>query len=291
MIRLCAFADESGSSLMEQITQMKKNNIFLLELRSIEGKNISDFSYEEVKQYYQILNDNGIKVWSIGSPLGKIDIKDANEHLIKVEKVCKIAKIFNTKRIRIFSFFNSNDNFELVEKYLYEMNKIASRYDLILCHENEKDIYGDTIEKVLKIYNLGLSNLKLIFDPANFIQCGENINLAIDKLFDKTEYFHIKDVISSTQEIVPAGHGDTNFDKIVQLINKSNKDYVLTLEPHLTIFEGYKDIDKTELKNKYVYKNNHESFKAACDALKEILYRNNYIDYNGCFIQGEDYHE
>ena len=37
MIRLCAFSDEAGSSLEEQIAALKRNNISLMELRSIDS--------------------------------------------------------------------------------------------------------------------------------------------------------------------------------------------------------------------------------------------------------------
>jgi hypothetical protein len=49
MIRLCAFSDEAGSSLKEQIDALKRNNISLMELRSIDKKNVADFTIEEAK--------------------------------------------------------------------------------------------------------------------------------------------------------------------------------------------------------------------------------------------------
>ncbi len=38
MIRLCAFADEAGTTLEEQITALKKHRISLIEIRSIDKK-------------------------------------------------------------------------------------------------------------------------------------------------------------------------------------------------------------------------------------------------------------
>ena len=74
MIRLCAFADEAAADLPGQIAAMKKNGISLLELRSIAGKNVGDFTDEEARDYAETLRTAGIGVWSIGSPLGKVDI-------------------------------------------------------------------------------------------------------------------------------------------------------------------------------------------------------------------------
>ena len=50
-IKLCAFADEAGDSLAEQIKAMQENGIGLLELRTIEKKNVTKFTDDEVKEY------------------------------------------------------------------------------------------------------------------------------------------------------------------------------------------------------------------------------------------------
>lgn len=276
MIRLCAFADEAADSLDEQIAELKKHNIKLLELRSIDKKNVSEFTDEEAISYSKKLKDNGITVWSIGSPLGKIDISNADEHMKTVKRVCEIAKIFEAKRIRMFSFYNAYEKSDEVFDALKRMSEIAKKYDVILCHENEKEIYGDIFSRVEEIMAQNIENMRFVFDPANFIQCGVEIPSAIDKLFDKTDYFHIKDVVSSTGELVPSGYGDGFIEGIIEKITKSKKDFVLTLEPHLNVFSSYAKIDNTEMKLKFQYKSTAESFAAATNALKDLLTKSNY---------------
>lgn len=276
MIRLCAFADEAADSLDEQIAELKKHNIKLLELRSIDKKNVSEFTDEEAIAYSKKLKDNGITVWSIGSPLGKIDISNADEHMKTVKRVCEIAKIFESKRIRMFSFYNAYEKADAVFDALKRMSEIAKKYDVILCHENEKEIYGDILSRVKEIMAQNIENMRFVFDPANFIQCGVEIPSAIDKLFDKTDYFHIKDIVSSTGELVPSGYGDGFIEGIIEKITKSKKDFVLTLEPHLNVFSGYAKIDNTEMKLKFQYKSTAESFAAATNALKDLLTKSNY---------------
>ena len=111
MIKLCAFADEADSSLDGQIAALKRNNIPYLELRSIAGKNVKDFSLEEAKEYAKTLAENGISVWSIGSPIGKVGIDvDIDVYMKDVRHVCELAKIFGTTRIRMFSFFHAYES-------------------------------------------------------------------------------------------------------------------------------------------------------------------------------------
>ncbi|MBO7345907.1 MAG: TIM barrel protein [Clostridia bacterium] len=273
MIKLCAFADEASSELMGQITALKRNNISLLELRSINEKNVADFSFDDAKNYKTQLDNEGIKVWSIGSPLGKVDINiDFNKYLDICKKVFEIANIMGTKNIRAFSFFNAYNDKNRVFDYLNKMSDIAKEYDVFLCHENEKEVYGDTLKRVKEIM-ANVRDWKYIYDPANFVQCGEVADETLFQLFNKIYYFHIKDVISATDEMVPAGYGDGKIDKLVSMITD---DKVLSIEPHLFTFDAYKNIDNTEMKTKFKFRNNDEAFDAAVRGIKNILQKCNY---------------
>ena len=282
MIKLSAFSDEAGSSLKEQISALKRNGISLMELRSIAGKNVAEFTEEEAKAYQKELEENGISVWSIGSPLGKVDIDvDFSEYCEKVRHVCKLANIFKTQRIRMFSFFNAYEKEEKVFAYLQEMVKIGKEYGVYMCHENEKDVFGDTAERVLKIMQ-NVDGLKYVYDPANYLQCGQSADETLATFHAKTDYFHIKEVIASTGELVPAGYGD---GKIKELVAKIDSEKVLTLEPHLMEFDAYKSIDNTEMKHKFTFANEQEAFDAAVVALKNILKELNYKEEKGEFLK------
>ena len=268
MIRLCAFSDEASKSLSGQIEALKRNNIRLTEIRNIDGKSVKNFTVSEAKEYTKELEYNGISVWSVGSPLGKVDINtDINEYLETVKHVCELANCFKTDKIRMFSFRNAYGSRDKVIEYLNSMVDTAKAFGVSLCHENEKDIYGDITERVVDILD-NVEGLKCVYDPANFLQCNENADTTIAALHSRTEYFHIKDVISATGELVPAGYGDGKISKLVELIDS---DKVLTLEPHLKIFDGYASIDDSTMKNKFQFGSNQEAFDAAVSALKKVL--------------------
>ena len=142
MIRLCAFADEADPSLDGQIKALNKNNIHLVELRGVDGKNVLELTDEEAKAAYEKLSNGGVKVWSIGSPIGKVDITtDFNEYEKKIVRACKLAKIFNCSHIRMFSFFKALQSKDQVIAYLKRMVEIGNKYGVKMCHENEKDIF------------------------------------------------------------------------------------------------------------------------------------------------------
>ncbi len=283
-IRLCGFADEASAFLDTQIRALQENNISLIELRNINGKNIKDVTLEEAENYAARLEETGIEVWAIGSPLGKIGIEDDfDHHLEEARHIFRLAKIFNTKRIRIFSFFlkDYNKYEELVIRRLERLLEEAKKHGMMLFHENEKDIYGDRVERVLKL-KTALPDLRLVFDPANYLQCREDINEAIEKLHNKTDYFHIKDVVKATGEIVPAGYGD---GKIEEIVNRLEKETVLTLEPHLAIFSGYEKIDSTNLRTKFRFSTNEEAFDFAVISIKQILMKCGYQEKEGYWVK------
>ena len=146
-----------------------------------------------------------------------------------------------------------------------------------LYHENEKEIYGDTAERVSDLLK-NVKGLGGVYDPANYVQVGQDMERALELAFDKSDYFHIKDAIFSTGEIVPAGLGD---GCILRLLDKIDTDTVLTLEPHLALFSAYRNIDASELRHKFLYADNASAFDAAADALKGLLEKSGYREKDG----------
>ena len=119
--------------------------------------------------------------------------------------------------------------------------ELAKKAGVIACHENEKGIYGDVASRCLELLQ-AVPDLRAVFDPANFVQCGQETLSAWQMLKPYVDYLHIKDSKWNGQ-VVPAGYGDGNVPAIV-------KDYglaggkVMTLEPHLTSFVGLKDLEQ-----------------------------------------------
>ena len=284
MIRLCAFADEADKMVDGQIAALKKNGIGLIEVRGLDGTNVSKLTEDEARAYAKRFEDAGIKVWSIGSPLGKVKItEDFAEYSKLVRHVCRLAKIFGTDKIRMFSFKEAYENADKVMENLRGMVAIAKEEGVELYHENEKAIYGDTCERVLEIMDK-VEGLKFIYDPANFLEVGESADVTLDALHAKTDYFHIKDVIAETKTLVPAGYGDGKISELVARIDPAC-DKVMTIEPHLKVFEGFSDIDDTQMKNKFHFTSNEEAFDAAVGAIKSVLCEAGYKEVDGGFVK------
>lgn len=280
MIRLSAFSDEAGKELSCQIAALKRNNISLTELRSVNKTNVKKLTLDEAREIAKELKANGIALSALGSPMGKVSIDvDLEEYLKEVRHMCELAVIFETDRIRMFSFFDAYEQKEKVFEYMRAMVEVAKEYGITLCHENEKKVYGDVAERVLELKE-NVEGLKFIYDFANYLQVGERPEDNMDLLYPITEYFHIKDVIYETEELVPAGYGD---GKIGELISRLDRDTIFTIEPHLRVFDGYAQIDGEKMQHRFHFTSGDEAFDAAVAAIKELILKNGYKEVEGGF--------
>lgn len=268
--RLAAFADEADNSLDGQISAMTENGIEYLEIRGVDGENISDITADKAREIRAKLDAAGISVWALGSPFGKIGITDDFEpHLEKFKHGLELADILGAKHIRIFSYYVPHDNAkQYSDEVMKRLEKMLSeaKGSVILCHENEKGIYGDNAERCAEIHK-NFPELRAVFDPANFVQCGQETMSAWEKLSPYVEYLHIKDALADGS-VVPAGRGIGNIPYIL----KKYRGEVLTIEPHLSVFNGLDKLERGEVsERKFCYPDSRTAFSAAVNALKDIM--------------------
>ncbi|MBR5515830.1 MAG: sugar phosphate isomerase/epimerase [Clostridia bacterium] len=278
--RLSAFADEYSPEIDKQIAWLSANNIDLLEIRGVDGTPIADITLDKAREVKKKLDKAGIGISAIGSPAGKINIKDEFEpHLEQFRHLCEIAHILCAKRMRIFSFFMPEGDdpeiwFDEVVARLSQFCDIADKEGIILCHENEKQIYGETPERCIKLYQALGGRMKCVFDHANFISCDiEAYPFAYNTVKEAMSYMHIKDA-NADKEMVVAGRGIGRIPETLSSVkNDFDGEFILTLEPHLLEFDGLAGLESeghtSNVGNKYA--NTDEAFGAALAALKKYI--------------------
>lgn len=276
--KIYAFADEASPEISGQIAAMQRNGLSGLEIRNADGINVSDLSFKKAKEIRSRLDDAGLTVWSAGSPIGKVDIieDDCAAHLEKFRHTLEIADILGAKNIRLFSFYYPQQTSpeKVKDKVFAQMAAMldaAKGTGVDLCHENEKGIFGDMACRCLELHQ-AFPALKAVFDPANFIQCGQDTWEAWEMLKPYVKYVHIKDALADGN-VVPAGKGIGQVPRIIrEYFAMGGRS--LTLEPHLKVFDGLAALERAYEKSAvgaFCYNTNDEAFDAACAALREIL--------------------
>lgn len=274
---LSAFSDEYADGLIEQCQALKGFGIDYMEMRGVNGKNISTLTKKEVLEAKSILKDYAVKLSAIGSPLGKIKIDgDMHAHLEVAKRVFETANELGAKNIRMFSFYLpegksreecQNQVFDGIESLV----RLAEEHSVTLCHENEALIYGESPEKCLQILQYFNGKLKCVFDMGNFVLDGYNPMNAYSLLKDYIQYFHIKDALYAGA-IVPAGKGEAQIKEILDNYRANGaKDTFITLEPHLQTFSGLNALVGKTFENPYKYENQQTAFTDAVSKLKELL--------------------
>lgn len=237
---LSAFADEAGGSTDEQIAALQKAGLTHIDLRSVDGHNISVLPLDVAEAAQKKLETAGIRVAMFGSPIGKIDIADDLKiDLDKLDHLGKLKGVFGCNAVRIFSYYNKAgvDKSKWKAEAIDRLKRLKGRADklgLVLYHENESHIFGDHPDDVAELIPLrDGQTFKLIYDFANYIRTGVDGWTSWQAFKDVTDCFHLKDQ-RKTGEHVPLGQGDTDATRIVQDAAKAGWSGPASVEPHLT---------------------------------------------------------
>lgn len=283
-IVISGFADEIDPQLDVQLKVVRELGMEYICLRAADGKGVAEYTVDEVKEsILPRLNAAGVKVSSLGSPIGKIDIDDDEAYetqLKQLDTLCQICNLLECKYIRMFSFWmkekNPDDWKDEVLKKLKGFADVAAKYGVILIHENEKDIYGDIGRRCKVILDeLASPNFKAAFDFANFVQCGEDTAECWEMLKEHVVYIHIKDAVSGKNENVLCGTGDGKIPELLKkAITEDGYEGFLTLEPHLVLFatlQSLEIVDATKVISENKAKDGAEGYTMQYNALCEIL--------------------
>lgn len=270
------FADEIDVSVDKQIALLQELGIGWIEFRSGDGKGVADYTEKEAEMLMSRLSANGIRISAVGSPIGKIDItQDFEPHFETYRHIVELAGILDTSFIRMFSFFmpegEEPDKFrDEVMRRMDRMVEYAAGRNVVLLHENEKGIYGDSAARCLDLMKLFYGDhFRCTFDFANFVQCGQDTLEAYEMLRPYISYIHVKDAMRESGDVVPAGTGDGNVAEILNRLDEEGYAGFLSLEPHLADFAGLKSLEK-EVKERG-RTDGEEAFCTAYRALEKLL--------------------
>lgn len=238
---LSGFGDEVDPDPAVQAAVLLALGASHIEVRSAWGTNVSEMDPRQVDKLKTILDAKGLRVSAVASPIGKVDVGLPVEHeLERLRRIIGVARTLKTRYIRIFSFYRGpgQSPADIRDDVLIRMAALAAEAaeaGVVLLHENEKGIYGDTPERVLDIMeSVNSPALRVAWDNANFVQVGvKPYTEGYALLRPYLEYFQVKDAILATGEVVPAGEGDGELEATIAALKADGFAGFASLEPHL----------------------------------------------------------
>jgi sugar phosphate isomerase/epimerase len=247
MWTLSGFADEIDDDFTTQCEVAKRLGLKYLEVRSAWRVNILDLDDAQLDTIKQTLAAYQLKVSSIGSPIGKIFIdEEFGPHLERMRHAAEVAQQLQAPYIRIFSFFirpggDPDNHRDEVLRRMRALAEVAEQSGVVLLHENEKEIYGDIPRRCLDIVtSVDSPNLKLAWDPANFVQVGVHpFTEGYADLRPHLAYVQIKDALLADASVVVAGAGDGEVRETVRALRGDGFDGFFSLEPHLGEYTAF----------------------------------------------------
>ena len=141
---ISGFADEIDPSLNRQLEALQKMGIRYIEMRGVDGKSLVHCTDSELSVIHRKLDAAGVRLSSVGSPIGKIGIEDDfAPHWELFQRTVEIAQKLDAPFIRMFSFYppegHEADAYRApVLDRLARMVEYAKGQNTVLLHENEK---------------------------------------------------------------------------------------------------------------------------------------------------------
>jgi sugar phosphate isomerase/epimerase len=244
MAKLSAFADEVTDDFLEQVKYLVGEHVGYIEPRFIDKKNIMDLTKNELSEAKKMIQDHGLKVSAIGSPIGKVKLDEPfGPHLDNFKHAVDLALFFETPYIRMFSYYapqgqNIDDYRDQVMERMAAKVDVLKDVDVTMVHENEANIYGHSAEQCVDIVKtVDSPKLRLVYDPANFVW-GEKITDNVESCWPIMKpyvvHIHIKDWKLGAKDVgsIP-GEGDGQIKELLAELAAINYDGCLTMEPHL----------------------------------------------------------
>lgn len=240
MVIFSAINDEIGNTLTEQLKCLRKNKVNFIEFRKIDNKFLFELSKIELNTILQLLKQNKIFVSMIDTPIGKPKYRFSEEDIYLIfDKYIKIAKMFNTNKLRIFS--------DITDNILIHLCKVAQKNSIDLFMENEKGTQFTSFDYFVNLQNkIKMKNLFVLYDVENYFSCNgkEQYLKDFNKYSNIIKYVHLRDY-DNNYTIITNGKLDI-VDVLNQMLNKPF-DICVSIESHLPMLSSK---DKKDLFSK-----------------------------------------
>ena len=235
-MEICFINDEYSPNLDDALTFACKQQLKYIELRNIDGKNITDLTPNEAYNYSEKIASAGILVSTITSPFlywnkGENNFKIMGQSFDSEEeyfiKLMDLADIFGAQNISIYSYlsdksFSINELGEQLDKY----SQMALERGIGLLLNIDKNCNINNISKAHQLLeNYNFSNIHPLIDTGKIIAENDDYKPAeLQDIINTCHYFHLSDYDSEAKRYVALGEGNVDFNTFLE--DKINDNYV-----------------------------------------------------------------
>ena len=219
MAKLGVITDGISLDLEHALRVMQKNGLNQAELQFLGDKEVGDLSADELMKTKQLVDQYDMQVSCIsrhnfaGLGVHEVSVGDTNynHHMDKLKQCIGMAQQFNAPLVRIMSFRKemvlfgedgaekwnvSAGAWEKLVELMGPVVELAEKENIMLVVETGNNAMITSCFLGCKLIDdLGTEHLKILWDPANALYCGEN---PMDTFNSMSEgylgHIHMKDV-------------------------------------------------------------------------------------------------
>jgi sugar phosphate isomerase/epimerase len=257
---LSVITDEISQDLAYALDVAQQFGINVVELRSIQHKNIALFTDDELQALKDVLGKRGMKVNVVSGPFAKCVLPDSRwakksgtsfsrnptYNLGFFDRLAEIATFFGTPFIRVFNFLrfgvgSLETGWVKMKETLCPYIQKAEQLGKILVLENDTGFFADTVARTRRFFEEVRSPaLKLNLDPGNFFSVKSPTTPdAYQWFYDQglVAHMHVKDarrrfpLIGGSWGVV--GEGSINYKALFKQAMDSGFKGFFSLETHV----------------------------------------------------------
>ncbi len=266
-------SDEAGSSIEEQIAAHQQLGWKHLELRLINGTNLTAVDDATFEHVVEKVEEAGMTVCSFASALanwGRPITTDFDVDVTELKTALPRMQRLGTVFIRCMSWPNAkeekwpNDTWrdEAVRR-MKILAQMAKDGGVILIHENCDGWGGDSPANTLELLQrVDSPALKLVFDTGNPINHNQDALAYLKEVIDHVVHVHIKDGkinAEGKKQWTYPGEGSCQVEKCVQTLINHGYNGGYSIEPHIASIihtgegMGDKSLDQVKLESYLQY--------------------------------------
>jgi len=260
-------SDEAGQPIDKQIQAHQELGWRHLELRMVDGINITALTDDAFESVYAKVTAAGMTVSCFSSAIAnwarpitsdpQIDIDDLKRAIPRMKR-------FGTEFIRVMSYPNDKNNplsedawrREAIQR-MKTLAAIAQDNGIILAHENCSGWGGLSAENSnILLGEVNNPALRLVFDTGNPVTYRQDAWEYYQAVRKDIAYIHIKDarIVDGKEVYTYCGDGDGYVKEIVADLFQTGYDGGFSIEPHLAaiIHTGQSANNEEQLYTSYV---------------------------------------
>ncbi|MCX7992220.1 MAG: sugar phosphate isomerase/epimerase [Fimbriimonadales bacterium] len=253
-MKLSVITDEVADDLQTALQIARAFDIDAVELRTLWGVNLALADDDLLRRAKALLNDYGLRVCSLATPVFKTDLFGATERgplhaaqeadlaaqIPLLQRCLEVAAFFDAPLIRIFAFWRAGElTPEREAQILHWLERAlphAERADIKLGLENEHSCQvGTGAELAQVLSHINSPYLVGVWDPGNAFVLGEAAQVGYAAAQPYVAHIHIKDGVrqpdGSVQWVI-VGQGEIGYKEHFQQIARSGYQGYLSLETH-----------------------------------------------------------